>query len=266
VIGSQTNEQRQGREDRKGTSGPLRSLRTLRLIVVGVLCGLGWSASTFAADDKAAKGKDKPAAAAAASAENYDEQFQKYLQDARNPSGHPADAFSWMGNLALDPRARNVNDLITIRVIENIAASGTADAALNKSGSASAAVPSLFGAEKKLPGSIDPGNLAAVKTSTDFKGGGSTNRSGQLSALLTARVSEVLPNGNLVVEGVREIEINGDRQIVVLSGVVRVADIATGNVIDSTSIGQLRIRYFGKGLMKDNLKPGWLIRVLNKVF
>jgi flagellar L-ring protein precursor FlgH len=227
------------------------------------------SAHAFAADgkDKNAKAKDKSAtAAAAASAENYDEQFQKYLQEARNPSGHPADAWAWMGGLALDPRARSVNDLITIRVIENITASGTADAALNKSSAASAAVPNLFGAEKKLPGSIDPGNLVGAKTSTDFKGGGTTNRTGQLTALLTARVSEVLPNGNLVVEGVREIEINGDRQIVVLSGVVRVADIATGNVIDSTSMGQLRIRYFGKGLMKDNLNPGWLIRVLNKIF
>ena len=83
---------------------------------------------------------------------------------------------------------------------------------------------------------------------------------------MTARVTDVLPNGDLVVEGVREIEINGDRQIVVLTGVVRAADIGPSNVVLSTSIGQLRIRYFGRGLMKDNLKPGWLIRVLNKVF
>ena len=83
---------------------------------------------------------------------------------------------------------------------------------------------------------------------------------------MTARVSDVLPNGDLVVEGVREIEINGDRQFVVLTGVVRAADIGQSNVVLSTAIGQLQIRYFGRGLMKDNLKPGWLIRVLNKVF
>jgi flagellar L-ring protein precursor FlgH len=70
----------------------------------------------------------------------------------------------------------------------------------------------------------------------------------------------------MVVEGVREIEINGDHQIVVLSGVVRPVDIDQNNVVLSTEIGQLRIRYFGRGLMKDNLKPGWLVRVLNKVF
>jgi flagellar L-ring protein precursor FlgH len=105
-----------------------------------------------------------------------------------------------------------------------------------------------------------------LKTSTDFKGAGSTNRAGELTAVMTARIGEVLPNGDLVVEGVREIEINGDRQIVVLSGVVRVADVGPDNSVLSTSVGQLRIRYFGRGLMKDNLNPGWLIRVLNKIF
>jgi flagellar L-ring protein precursor FlgH len=76
----------------------------------------------------------------------------------------------------------------------------------------------------------------------------------------------VLPNGDLVLEGAREIDINGDRQIVVLTGVVRTSSITQGNVVPSPAIGQLRIRYFGRGLIKDNLQPGWLIRVLNKVF
>jgi flagellar L-ring protein precursor FlgH len=87
-----------------------------------------------------------------------------------------------------------------------------------------------------------------------------------LTATLTARVAEVLPNGDLVLEGVREIDINGDRQIVVLTGVARVADISPQNVISSAAIAQLRIRYFGRGLMKDSLTPGWLVRVLNKIF
>ena len=83
---------------------------------------------------------------------------------------------------------------------------------------------------------------------------------------MTARVAEVLPNGDLVLEGVREIDINGDRQLVVLTGVARPDDIAPTNMVLSTQVGQLRIRYFGRGLIKDNLKPGWLIRVLNKIF
>jgi flagellar L-ring protein precursor FlgH len=202
------------------------------------------------------------------SADNYDEIYQRYLQEARaaTPANPEAKAWAWMNGLNVDRRARQVNDLITIHVLESITGSGTADSALNKASDASIGVPKLFGLEKKVPGVIDPASLASAKTSTDFKGGGTTTRAGELSANMTARVAEVLPNGDLVVEGVREIEINGDRQIVVLSGVVRTADIGPSNVVLSTSIGELRIRYFGRGLMKDNLKPGWLVRTLNKVF
>jgi flagellar L-ring protein precursor FlgH len=201
-------------------------------------------------------------------ADNYDELFQRYLLAARTapPAAPEVQAWAWMTGLALDRRARNVNDLLTIRVVENITGSGTADSSLAKASDANVGVPTLFGLEKKLPGSINPASLASTSAKTDFKGSGSTNRAGTLTAQMTARVSDVLPNGDLVVEGVREIEINGDRQIVVLSGVVRTADVSPGNEVVSTSIGQLRIRYFGRGLMKDNLNPGWLVRLLNKVF
>jgi flagellar L-ring protein precursor FlgH len=84
--------------------------------------------------------------------------------------------------------------------------------------------------------------------------------------MLSARVIEVLPNGDLALEGVREVDINGDIQILVLTGVVRTADIRPGNIVPSSQIGQMRIRYFGRGLMKDNLKPGWIVRVMNKIF
>jgi flagellar L-ring protein precursor FlgH len=84
--------------------------------------------------------------------------------------------------------------------------------------------------------------------------------------MLTARVSEVLPNGDLVIEGIREVDINGDRNVVVLTGVIRTADIQPGNVIVSTHIGQLRIRSLSQGLIHDSLEPGWLVRILNKVF
>jgi flagellar L-ring protein precursor FlgH len=171
-----------------------------------------------------------------------------------------------MASLNTDLRARRVNDLVTIRVVESIAAAGTADSSLDKSSSASASVTKLFGAENRFPSWLDPTSLVGAAADTDFKGGGATTRSGELSAIVTARVVEVLPNGDLVLEGAREIDINGDRQIVVLTGVIRTADVMPGNRALSTSIGQLRIRYFGRGLIKDNLTPGWLIRIVNKIF
>ncbi len=83
---------------------------------------------------------------------------------------------------------------------------------------------------------------------------------------MTARVTEVLPNGDMVVQGVREVNINGDRTLVVLSGVIRPNDVAQGNVVPSTRVGQLSISSLSQGLIKDSLTPGYLIRLLNKVF
>ena len=199
--------------------------------------------------------------------DTYDELFGRYLAAARKQATPPApDASSWMNSLMLDSRARHLNDLVTVRVVESITATGTADSSTNKATAASLGVPNMVGLEGKLPAVIDPANMVGVKTNSTFKGGGTTTRAGDVSAVITARVAEVLPNGDLVVEGVREIEINGDRQIVILTGVARVADVGPGNVVLSSALGQLQIRYFGRGLMKDNLSPGWLIRAMNKIF
>ena len=206
-----------------------------------------------------------PAAGQGRPGESYDETYRRFLWSARTLQPQdPASSIAWMGSLTSDPRARAVNDLVTVRVVESISASGTADSSLSKKNAGSASVGQFFGAEKKLPSFVDP--AAGLSSDSKFEGGGSTVRTGELTATMTARVAEVLPNGDLVLEGAREIDINGDRQIVVLSGVVRTADIAPNNVVLSTRIGQLRIRYFGNGLIKDNLRPGWLIRILNKIF
>jgi flagellar L-ring protein precursor FlgH len=208
------------------------------------------------------------AQASPAPSDVYDVLYARYLESARRtatpPNGGPS--IDWMTNLARDRRARGLNDLVTIRVFESIEGAGTADSALNKNSSASAGVSQLFGVEKKLPSMIDPTNLVGAAADTKFKGGGATTRTGQLTATITARVVEVLPNGDLVLEGAREVDINGDRQIVVLTGVARQADIDERNIVPSPQIGQLRIRYFGRGLIKDNLRPGFLVRMLNKIF
>jgi len=127
-------------------------------------------------------------------------------------------------------------------------------------------VTSMAGVEKKLPSWVDAANALGFKADSKYAGGGATTRTGELTAVMTVRVAEVLPNGDLVLEGAREIDINGDRQMVVLTGVVRPLDVSQNNTVLSTQIGQLSIRYFGNGLMKDSLKPGFLTRILNKIF
>ncbi len=212
-----------------------------------------------------------PALAQKAGKDTYDTAVARHLDTARalaRASTSPADepSMDWISGLTSDRRARSVNDLLTVRVIENIEAEGTADSALNKNSKASAAVPTLFGLETLLPDQVDPGNLASTSSDSKFKGGGVTSRTSMLTATMTARVAEVLPNGDLVLESVRELDLNGERQIVVLTGIVRPQDVRRNNTVLSTQVAQLRIQYYGRGLMKDNLKPGWLVRVLNKIF
>jgi flagellar L-ring protein FlgH len=219
----------------------------------------------------AAAAQAQPKSKAKAQDEAYDAAIARHLETARalargNAVASDEPSMDWITGLTSDRRARAVNDLITVRVVENIEAAGTADSQLNKASSASASVPSLFGVESKLPSMIDPTNLASASADSSFKGGGTTSRTSQLTATMTTRVAEVLPNGDLLLEGVRELDLNGERQIVVLTGIVRAMDVRRNNSVLSTQVGQLRIQYYGRGLMKDNLKPGWLVRVLNKIF
>lgn len=226
-----------------------------------------WLLTPAVVEAQPAAGRGQAATSTAASLpppDSQDKALARYLEAARAlPTADPS---AWMYGLAVDIRARKVNDIVTVRVEESIAASGSADAAIGKSSSTGAGIGSLFGLQSKIPAGIGLGDLASSASATDFKGTGTTARASVLTATLSARVADVLPNGDLLLEGIREIEINGDRQIVVLTGVARVADIGPANVVPSSALGQLSIRYFGRGLTKGSMSPGWLVRLLNKVF
>ena len=135
------------------------------MLTVGLSGLLGMTGARVTAAESTAK------SAPAVPSDNYDEMFERYLREARDGGRQPnGDSWSWMNGLALDRRARQVNDLVTIRVIESITASGSADSSLSKNSQASASVPGLFGLEKKLPGFVDPTALASTKSDTTFKG------------------------------------------------------------------------------------------------
>src|SRR4051794_33617261 len=121
-------------------------------VLGGALIAAPGRAQAQAADDATAAKNAKAAKAAAAAADNYDEQFARFLKEARSTASKPTESWGWMTGLSFDQRARRINDLITIRVVESISASGTADAALAKASDAKAGV-GLFGLEKKLPSS-----------------------------------------------------------------------------------------------------------------
>ena len=237
-----------------------------RNVLVAAALAMLTIATVVEAGPKKKKDQVDPSAPAAVVSDNYEELFVRYLHSARSTAPTNGPRIDWMTGLAADFRARTVNDLVTVQVIESIVGTGTADSNLDKKSSGTASVTNLFGLESKYPSWLDPTNIVNTTSDTAFKGSGTTTRASTLTAMMTARVTEVLPNGDLVLEGAREIDINGDRQIVVLTGVVKPNSLSKNNVVPSTLIGQLRIRYFGRGLIKDNLRPGLLIRILNKIF
>ena len=125
-------------------------------VVLAMLVSVAVPAAAAAderSDDKSSKTKQGSAAA-----DTYDELYARYLQAARTTAAPATTArdISWMTGLSTDHRARRVNDLVTIRVIERISATGAADSSLDKSSSANASVTKLFGLEGHLPKSVDP--------------------------------------------------------------------------------------------------------------
>jgi len=94
-----------------------------------------------------------------------------------------------------------------------------------------------------------------------MKGTGKTSRDGSLQAEITARVTQVLENGNLAIEGRRQLTVNAETQYIVITGVIRSEDITADNLVESQYIADARIVYTGNGVINDKMRPGWLTRV-----
>ncbi len=192
-----------------------------------------------------------------------------YVNAAKSqPAPTPAAEGSlWVNNgrrsdLFRDFKARDVNDMVTIRVVESVQALASADASSSRATASTASFDGLFGAEKKIK---ELPNLVSGKADGKFDGKGSTSRTTTLQAYMTARVVDVLPNGNLVVEGMREVRVNSENQILYITGVVRPTDISRQNVVLSSAVGQMAVRVQGRGVVSQPLKPGWLYRILTGV-
>jgi flagellar L-ring protein precursor FlgH len=186
----------------------------------------------------------------------------------------PADGSLWCDDAPLmamfsDQKARSVGDIVTIRIAESSDATNQASTATDRSSSLSASVDAFFNAEKRYPADqpfFNPFSRVSGGVESEFEGTGTTRRSGDLNAYITALVTQVLPNGNLVVTGSREVLINNENQIIQLTGVVRPRDISADNQVLSTFVADARISYSGSGVVNDRQKPGWLTNIVMKVW
>ncbi len=174
--------------------------------------------------------------------------------------------------LFMDYKARRVNDIITVSVVENDRASGEATTNTKKKSGISAKLTGFFGSplDFGLDNLWGGGNgfspTIGAETDNTFDGSGKTARKGSLVASITARVIKVLPNGILVIRGRKEVTINNEEQIVNISGLVRPKDISADNTVLSIHIADARIEYTGKGVLSDRQSPGWFARGLDLVW
>ncbi|AWH51567.1 flagellar basal body L-ring protein FlgH [Isoptericola jiangsuensis] len=160
-----------------------------------------------------------------------------------------------------DRRARDVGDLLTITLLENTTATTSANTATAKESDLSIGTPSIFGAPVTLGGKDILSATANGKR--DFTGKGNSAQSNRLQGSVTVTVVQRLPNGNLVVQGQKNLRLNQGDELVQVQGIVRPADIAQDNSIPSSRVAEARIVYGGRGPVAQSNAMGWLSRFFN---
>ncbi|HMD70439.1 MAG TPA: flagellar basal body L-ring protein FlgH [Bryobacteraceae bacterium] len=167
---------------------------------------------------------------------------------------------SRLADAAHDMRASQVDDVLTVVVAEAASAVSTGTTKTQRTSAATSSLASVPGIPKTAAALT---SLANVAGNQSLNGQGTTTRTTTLNTTLTARVTHVLPNGCLVVEATKNVEINGERQTITVRGVVRPADIDPTNSILSNRLGELDVRVNGKGVVGDAIRrPFILYRLL----
>lgn len=164
-------------------------------------------------------------------------------------------------NLFSDHRAMRVDDILTIIIVESAKAGSESKTNTSKENNLALSGSGGTGALSMIPAfGLSGGN----KVNYDGKGG--TSRQGNLVATISARVVKVLDNGNLVIEGSKVVEINDEKEIIKITGIVRPQDVRRDNTILSTNIADAQITYTGKGVANTGRRPGLIARFLNWLF
>ena len=179
--------------------------------------------------------------------------FLPQAADARQPLVDFETGESLVTNL----KAHRIGDLITILIVENSTADATSKTKANNKSEHSGG-PGL--------GVLDFIKPWDMSVENKFTGDGNTKRSGNLQAEMTARITQVLHNGDFRLEGSRMVNVNGEKTMIEITGICRSEDIAPDNTIMSTYISEAQIAYTGSGLVQDAADPGVITKVFNWLF
>ena len=162
-----------------------------------------------------------------------------------------------------DQRASRMGDIMTIRINVADRAEVGNTTSRTRSGSENASVTSLLGLEKFLPGS---GSLANANSGSESKGGGNISRSETINMTMSAIVTGVMPNGNLLIRGRQEMRVNYELRELIVTGIVRPQDIRRDNSIPHTQIAEARISYGGRGQLSEVQQARWGQQIYDALF
>ena len=154
-----------------------------------------------------------------------------------------------------DPRAMHIGDVITVNVTVDDSAKLANTTSRSRTNSENANATSLFGLEKVLPPTMDPTSLVKMGSDNSNVGAGKVERSEALNLTLAALVAQVLPNGNLVIDGHQQVRVNNELRDMRLSGIVRREDITQNNTVNLSQIAEARVIYGGRGTVSDVQQP-----------
>ena len=166
-----------------------------------------------------------------------------------------------------DKKAGRHGDILTVVVSETAATTSSQSKKSNKESSIDAGISQFFFPPAASGFGTHNGALPGTKLAgkSDFSAGGQVNNSQSLTARAAVLVTDVLPNGNLVIEGVRVVKFSGEAQYVVLHGLVRAEDVSAANTVASSNIADVRIEFISEGSLTDAQKKGWLTKLYDKL-
>ncbi len=191
-------------------------------------------------------------------------------------AARPSDGSLFSGNsrfLFEDTKAMSVGDTVIVDIVENTSSSMDVNTETGRTSEMSIGVPNFFGFMRQyesLENPVTKGMLADKMVGTKYENSleaeGQSDRSGQVAASIAARITKVLPNGNLNIYGRKATKVNDETQYIVVSGIVRPGDITSDNRVESVCLADSRIEYYGKGTLADKQKPGWGTRIFDNLW
>ncbi len=172
-----------------------------------------------------------------------------------------------------DTKARNPGDTLIVDIVENASSSMDVNTEAGRTSQMDIGVPNFFGYMRQfeaLDNPVTKGMLGDKMVGTtygnSFKGEAKSDRKGQITASIAARITDILPNGNYTIYGKRAMKVNQEVQNIVVYGVVRPQDITDDNRVQSTYLADSKIEYYGEGVLADKQKQGWGTRLFDNLW